>query len=140
MSKMRAIVVTDQAAGTAVMTLAERPEPPAAINDVIVQIHASGSVPTEIVQRVRGGRLRTNIGNVATLDMSLRPTDARERRSSAFVRTTRDSKRKAGKLTGVSYMRVGLDWRVQSCSIAGTTSPGGGIASISFRNGRTLAR
>jgi NADPH:quinone reductase-like Zn-dependent oxidoreductase len=30
------------------MTLVERPEPPAAINDVIVQIHASGFVPTEI--------------------------------------------------------------------------------------------
>src|SRR5205809_5002570 len=45
---MRAIVVTDQAAGLAGMTLVERPEPPAAINDVIVQIHASGFVPTEI--------------------------------------------------------------------------------------------
>ncbi|GAA4490811.1 NADP-dependent oxidoreductase [Actinoallomurus oryzae] len=30
------------------MTLTERPEPPAAINDVIVQIHASGFVPTEM--------------------------------------------------------------------------------------------
>ena len=45
---MKAIVVTDQAAGTAGMTLAERPEPPAAINDVIVQVHASGFVPTEM--------------------------------------------------------------------------------------------
>ncbi|MFL5327048.1 MAG: NADP-dependent oxidoreductase [Microvirga sp.] len=45
---MRAIVVTDQAAGTAGMKLVERPEPPAAINDVIVQIHASGFVPTEL--------------------------------------------------------------------------------------------
>ena len=33
---MKAIVVTDQAAGTAGMKLVERPEPPAAINDVIV--------------------------------------------------------------------------------------------------------
>src|SRR4051794_9365755 len=39
---MKAIVVADQAAGTAGMKLAERPEPQAAINDVIVQIHASG--------------------------------------------------------------------------------------------------
>ena len=39
---MKAIVVTDQAAGTAGMTLVERPEPPAAINDVVVQVHASG--------------------------------------------------------------------------------------------------
>ncbi|MET7665871.1 NADP-dependent oxidoreductase [Streptomyces sp. NPDC005463] len=45
---MKAIVVTDQAAGTAGMTLTERPEPPASINDVIVQIHASGFVPTEM--------------------------------------------------------------------------------------------
>src|SRR6516225_6408101 len=44
---MKAIVVTDQAAGPAGMKLVERPEPPAAINDVIVQIHASGYVPTE---------------------------------------------------------------------------------------------
>ncbi|MGC1702036.1 MAG: NADP-dependent oxidoreductase, partial [Pseudolabrys sp.] len=42
---MKAIVVTDQAAGTAGMKLVERPKPPAAINDVIVQIHASGFVP-----------------------------------------------------------------------------------------------
>src|SRR3954468_18038624 len=45
---MKAIVVTDQAAGTAGMKLAERPKPPAAINDVIVQIIASGFVPTEM--------------------------------------------------------------------------------------------
>jgi NADPH:quinone reductase-like Zn-dependent oxidoreductase len=45
---MKAIVVTDQATGTAGMTLAERPEPPAAINDVIVQVHASGFVSTEL--------------------------------------------------------------------------------------------
>jgi NADPH:quinone reductase-like Zn-dependent oxidoreductase len=44
---MKAIVVTDQAAGTARMKLVEPPEPQAAINDVIVQIHASGFVPTE---------------------------------------------------------------------------------------------
>ena len=37
---MKAIVVTDQAAGTAGMKLVERPEPPAAINDVIVQNYA----------------------------------------------------------------------------------------------------
>ena len=46
--KMKAIVVTDRAAGTAGMTLVERPKPTAAINDVIVQIHASGFVPTEL--------------------------------------------------------------------------------------------
>jgi NADPH:quinone reductase-like Zn-dependent oxidoreductase len=45
---MKAIVVTDQAAGAAGMKLTERPEPTAAINDVIVQIHASGFVPTEL--------------------------------------------------------------------------------------------
>jgi NADPH:quinone reductase-like Zn-dependent oxidoreductase len=45
---MKAIIVTDQAAGTAGMKLGERPEPQAAINDVIVQIYASGFVPTEL--------------------------------------------------------------------------------------------
>jgi NADPH:quinone reductase-like Zn-dependent oxidoreductase len=45
---MKAIVVTDQAAGLAGMKLRERPEPKAAINDVIVRIHASGFVPTEM--------------------------------------------------------------------------------------------
>jgi NADPH:quinone reductase-like Zn-dependent oxidoreductase len=45
---MKAIVVTDQAAGTAGMKLATRPQPQAAINDVIVQVHASGFVPTEL--------------------------------------------------------------------------------------------
>jgi NADPH:quinone reductase-like Zn-dependent oxidoreductase len=45
---MRAIVATDQAAGLAGMTLVERPEPLAAINDVIVQTYASGFVSTEL--------------------------------------------------------------------------------------------
>jgi NADPH:quinone reductase-like Zn-dependent oxidoreductase len=45
---MKAIVVTEEAAGTAGMTLVQRPEPEPAINDVIVDIHASGFVPTEM--------------------------------------------------------------------------------------------
>jgi len=45
---MKAIVVTDQTAGTAGMKLVERPAPQAAINDVVVQIHASGFVGTEL--------------------------------------------------------------------------------------------
>jgi len=45
---VKAIVVNDQAAGTAGMTLLERPEPQAAINDVVVAVHASGFVPTEL--------------------------------------------------------------------------------------------
>src|SRR5262245_36144810 len=45
---MKAIVVTDQAAGTAGMKLVARPEQQAAINDVVVQVHASGFVPTEL--------------------------------------------------------------------------------------------
>jgi NADPH:quinone reductase-like Zn-dependent oxidoreductase len=48
MTFVKAIVVSDQAAGMAGMTLTERPEPSAAINDVIVEIHASGFVPTEL--------------------------------------------------------------------------------------------
>ncbi len=45
---MQAIVVRDAAAGLAGMTLVERPEPEAAINDVVVQVRASGFVPTEL--------------------------------------------------------------------------------------------
>ncbi|MBZ2199533.1 NADP-dependent oxidoreductase [Occultella gossypii] len=45
---MKAIVVTDQAAGTAGMTLAERPDPEAASNDVVVEVHASGFTPGEL--------------------------------------------------------------------------------------------
>ncbi|KWV60371.1 NADPH:quinone reductase [Bradyrhizobium macuxiense] len=45
---MKAIVVTDQAAGTAGMRLVERPEPQAAINDVVVQVHASGFTSGEL--------------------------------------------------------------------------------------------
>jgi NADPH:quinone reductase-like Zn-dependent oxidoreductase len=60
---MKAIVVRDQAEGAAGMRLLERPEPQAAINDVIVEIHASGYVPTEVewpsTWRDRAGRDRT---------------------------------------------------------------------------------
>src|SRR5205807_1673407 len=45
---MKAIVVTDQAAGTAGVKLVERPEPQAAINDVVVQIHGSGFTGDEL--------------------------------------------------------------------------------------------
>ena len=45
---MKVIVVTDRTAGTAGMKLVERPEPRAAINDVVVQVHASGFVGTEL--------------------------------------------------------------------------------------------
>src|SRR6187431_1656540 len=45
---MKAIVVTDQAAGTAGVKLVQRPEPQAAINDVVVQIHASGFTGDEL--------------------------------------------------------------------------------------------
>lgn len=66
---MKAIIVTDQAAGTAGMKLAERTEPQAAINDVIVRIHASGFVPTELTwpstwsDRLNRGRTPTIPGH-----------------------------------------------------------------------------
>ena len=41
-------MVTDRGAGTAGMKLVERPEPPPSINDVVVQVHASGFVNTEL--------------------------------------------------------------------------------------------
>ncbi|MFF1573708.1 NADP-dependent oxidoreductase [Leifsonia sp. NPDC058292] len=45
---MKAIVVTDQAEGTAGMRLVEHPDPRPAINDVIVEVRAAASVPTEV--------------------------------------------------------------------------------------------
>jgi NADPH:quinone reductase-like Zn-dependent oxidoreductase len=45
---MKAIVVTDEAAGTAGMKLVERPEPEPASNDVVVEVHASGFTPGEL--------------------------------------------------------------------------------------------
>jgi hypothetical protein len=55
---MKAITVTDQAAGTTGMRLVERAEPRAAINDV----------------------LRTNIGKVSTLDEAVGAFNSTERR------------------------------------------------------------
>jgi len=45
---MKAIVVTDQTAGTAGMKLVERPEPQPSINDVVVEVHASGFTSGEL--------------------------------------------------------------------------------------------
>ena len=45
---MKAIVATDRVAGTAGVRLVERPEPQAAINDVVVQIHASSFTGDEL--------------------------------------------------------------------------------------------
>src|SRR5262252_6539223 len=60
---MKAIVATDQAAGTAGVKLTERPEPQAAINDVVVQIHASAFTGDELTWPStwtdRAGRDRT---------------------------------------------------------------------------------
>jgi NADPH:quinone reductase-like Zn-dependent oxidoreductase len=60
---MKAIVATDQAAGTAGVKLVERPEPQAAINDVVVQIYAGGFTGDELTWPStwtdRAGRDRT---------------------------------------------------------------------------------
>jgi len=60
---MKAIVATDQAAGTAGVKLVDRPEPQAAINDVVVQMHASGFTGDELTWPStwtdRSGRDRT---------------------------------------------------------------------------------
>lgn len=45
---MKAIVATDRDAGTAGMRLMDRPEPAAAINDVVVEVRAAGFVSTEL--------------------------------------------------------------------------------------------
>jgi NADPH:quinone reductase-like Zn-dependent oxidoreductase len=44
---MKAIVATDQNAEAAGIKLTQRPEPTPAINDVVVEVHASGFVPAE---------------------------------------------------------------------------------------------
>jgi len=62
---MKAIVLVDQAEGTAGMKLVERPEPQAAINDVVVQVHASGFTWDELTWPPtwidRAGRDRTPV-------------------------------------------------------------------------------
>jgi NADPH:quinone reductase-like Zn-dependent oxidoreductase len=59
---MKAITVADEVAGAAGMALGERPEPSPAINDVVVEVHAAGYVPTEVTWpstwRDRAGRDR----------------------------------------------------------------------------------
>ncbi|GAA0581839.1 NADP-dependent oxidoreductase [Kribbella sandramycini] len=45
---MKAIVASDEAAGAAGLRLTERPEPGPAINDVLVEVRASGWVSTEL--------------------------------------------------------------------------------------------
>jgi len=66
---MKAIVVTDQTAGTGGMKLLERPEPQAAINDVLVQVHASGFTWDELTwpptwtDRADRGRTRSIPGH-----------------------------------------------------------------------------
>ena len=81
---MKAIVVTDQAAGTAGMKLVERPEPQGAslaslsganYGDVVVQVHASGFTGDEL-----------SWPSMTPSPPSTRPSGSRERRSSAFIR------------------------------------------------------
>lgn len=60
---MKAIIVTDEAAGKAGMQLVERPQPEAGINDVIVQVHAAAMTGDELswpsTWTDRAGRNRT---------------------------------------------------------------------------------
>ena len=51
---MKALVVTDQSAGMAGVKMVERPEPWAAINDVVVQIQASGFTGDELTWPSKG--------------------------------------------------------------------------------------
>ena len=62
---MKAITVTEQAAGAAGMKLVERPEPRASINDVVVQVHASGFVNTELGYLQSTGFVVSPTGHVA---------------------------------------------------------------------------
>src|SRR5439155_6754338 len=61
--RMKAIVVTDQSAGTAGMTLVDQAQPEPAINEVVVEVHASGLTSGELTWPStwtdRAGRDRT---------------------------------------------------------------------------------
>ena len=103
---MKAIVVTDQAAGMAGMKLVERPEPPAAINDVIVQIHASGFVPTELAWPSTW-------------------TDRRDRDRTPSI----PGHELAGVVTALGYGTTGLSVGHSECSASPT-----GIATAPWRN------
>ena len=82
---MKAIVVTERAAGTAGMKLVDRPEPRPAINDVVVEVHASGFVGTELgwpsTWSDRLDRDRTPVVPGTSL-RELSPLSATERRDS----------------------------------------------------------
>src|SRR3569833_2037890 len=60
---MKAMVVTDKAAGTAGAKLVDRPQPQPAINDVLVEVHAAGFTGDELTWPAtwtdRAGRDRT---------------------------------------------------------------------------------
>jgi hypothetical protein len=77
-------------AGGVLVSIAGPPEArPADGLAVDFVVEADRSQLGEVVQRVRDGQLRTNIGTVAALDdavaLSTRPSGSRGRRSSAFV-------------------------------------------------------
>ena|GEM_PF-3868203 len=97
---MKAIVAMDQAAGASGLKLVEKAEPQAAINDVVVGIHAAGWVSTElewpstwtgraqlseIVQRVRDGRLHTNIGTTVSFDDAVATFNSTDRRKGKTI-------------------------------------------------------
>ena len=97
-------------AGGTLVTIAgpteARPADGLTIDFVVVPDRAQLS---EVVQRVRDGRLRTNIGNVAPSTMpsppSTRPSGSRARRSSAFIRED----------SGIAHWRRRLISRLQKC-------------------------
>jgi NADPH:quinone reductase-like Zn-dependent oxidoreductase len=59
---VEAIVATNPAAEAAGIHARERPEPTPAINDVVVEVHASGFVPADLgvaLDMGRGGKLKS---------------------------------------------------------------------------------
>jgi hypothetical protein len=93
---------------------------------------------SEIVQRVRDRRLRTNIGNVSTLDdaspPSTRPSDARGRRSSAFVR---EDSRIAQTSTPYTFHSF-ANGELTATRSARKQSIGGSLCSIENRKRRSI--
>lgn len=74
-----------RAGGTLVTVVAPRDVRPADGGTIDFVVEADRAQLTEIVQRVRDGRLRTNIGKVSSLDDAVATFNSTERRAGKAV-------------------------------------------------------
>lgn len=71
--------------GTILSIIGPVEEAPAGVTAIDFVVEADRAQLTEIVQRVRDGRLKTNIGTVASLDDAVAVFNSRERRSGKII-------------------------------------------------------